>query len=154
LLRGNHVPSPLEGEGRVRGIRPHSADTGLLAAGGFIMCPLDPARVALAGAIRWAAFGALIAGLVLVVIAVVQLRGVENIDHLVTTGSFAKIRHPMYTGFALWIIGWALYHGALVSLAVGFAGIGNILYWRRLEERRLESCYKEEYRAYRKKTWF
>jgi len=36
LLRGNHIPSPLEGEGGVRGIRPHSADTRLLEAGRFI----------------------------------------------------------------------------------------------------------------------
>ena len=36
MLCFNHIPSPLEGEGRVRGIRPHSADTPLLAAGRFI----------------------------------------------------------------------------------------------------------------------
>ncbi len=37
----------------------------------------------------------------------IQLKGLENINHLVTTGLFSKIRHPMYDGFILWILGWA-----------------------------------------------
>jgi protein-S-isoprenylcysteine O-methyltransferase Ste14 len=60
----------------------------------------------------------------------------------------------MYTGFILWIFGWAIYHGALLSLAVGFVGIGNILYWRRLEEAELELRHGEGYRRYRQGTWF
>jgi protein-S-isoprenylcysteine O-methyltransferase Ste14 len=79
---------------------------------------------------------------------------VENIDHLVTTGLFSRIRHPMYAGFILWIVGWVVRDGAVVSLAVGLVGIGNILYWRRLEERALESGYGEVYRTYRQQTWF
>ena len=84
----------------------------------------------------------------------IQLKGLENINHLVTTGLFSKIRHPMYDGFILWILGWAIYHGAVISLLVGFVGIGNILYRRRQEERELESNYVEVYLDYRKRTWF
>ena len=40
------------------------------------------------------------------------------------------------------------------SLAVGLAGIGNILFWRHVEEQHLETCYGEAYRAYRANTWF
>ncbi len=40
------------------------------------------------------------------------------------------------------------------GLAVGLAGIVNILFWRHLEERHLESCYGDVYRAYRATTWF
>jgi protein-S-isoprenylcysteine O-methyltransferase Ste14 len=86
--------------------------------------------------------------------ALIQLRGLENINHLVTKGLFSKIRHPMYVGFILWIIGWAIYHGAVISLFVGFVAIGNILYWKRLEEKELESTYREVYLEYRKRTWF
>ncbi|MDD4767906.1 MAG: hypothetical protein PHF87_10085 [Desulfotomaculaceae bacterium] len=42
-------------------------------------------------------------------------------------------------------------------LIVGFGpgvGIGNIIYWKRLEEEELESRYGEIYREYRKGTWF
>jgi len=64
------------------------------------------------------------------------------------------VRHPMYLGFMTWIVGWALAQGAIVSLAVGLAGIVNIFFWRHLEEQHLESCYGDVYRAYRAKTWF
>jgi len=76
-----------------------------------------------------------------------------KIDHLVTTGLFAAVRHPMYLGFTLWIVGWALFQGAVVGLAVGLVGIANILLWRHLEERHLEAHYGEAYRACRSRTW-
>jgi protein-S-isoprenylcysteine O-methyltransferase Ste14 len=60
----------------------------------------------------------------------------------------------MYTGFILWIVGWAVYHGAAVSLAAGLAALASILHWRRLEEADLEARYGEAYRAYRRGTWF
>jgi protein-S-isoprenylcysteine O-methyltransferase Ste14 len=60
----------------------------------------------------------------------------------------------MYAGFVLWIAGWVVRHGAVASLAVGFVCIGNILYWRSLEESALESRYGEDYRVYRQGTWF
>jgi protein-S-isoprenylcysteine O-methyltransferase Ste14 len=95
-----------------------------------------------------------ILGFILAVGALAQLRGLENIDHLVTSGIFSFIRHPMYTGFILWIIGLSLYHGAFISLLIGFFGIANILYWRQLEENKLESIYGEEYLLLRNRTWF
>jgi protein-S-isoprenylcysteine O-methyltransferase Ste14 len=78
----------------------------------------------------------------------------ENINHLITSGLFKRIRHPMYTGFGLWILGWSIYHGAIASLAVGLIGIANILFWRRLEDARLEARYGDTYRRYRLETWF
>ena len=126
----------------------------LLWASWFSLCPLDPFRFALPDIVRWVGLGMLIMGLGLAIGGVVQLRGLENINHLVTTGLFSKLRHPMYTGFILWILGWALYHGAVVSLVIGFVGIANILYWRRIEEENLESWYGEDYRRYRQGTWF
>ena len=119
----------------------------------FSMCPLDPLRFTLPDIVRWVGLGVLIVGSGLAIGALVQLRGVENINHLVTTELFSKIRHPMYAGFILWIFGWVIYHGAVLSLFIGFVGIGNILYWRKLEEEELESRYGEEYRGYRKGTW-
>jgi len=120
----------------------------------FSMCPLDPWRITLADTFRWIGLGVLIVGWGLAIGALIQLRGVENIDHLVTTGFFSRLRHPMYTGFILWILGWATYHGAVVSLFFGLLGIGNILFWRRVEEEKLESRYGADYREYRKRTWF
>ena len=59
----------------------------------------------------------------------------------------------MYTGFILWIVGWVVQYGAGASLAVGLVSVGNILYWRRLEERALDTQYGDVYRAYRARTW-
>jgi protein-S-isoprenylcysteine O-methyltransferase Ste14 len=98
--------------------------------------------------------GVLLLGLAIAVTALIQLRGVENIDHLVTTGMFSKLRHPMYLGFILWIAGWIIFTGAGASLLVGAVAVGCILFWRHLEEEKLLSDYGEEYERYRKGTWF
>jgi protein-S-isoprenylcysteine O-methyltransferase Ste14 len=120
----------------------------------FYMCPYDPLRVTLPNPVRWIGLAVFVAGMGLAVGALIQLKGVENIDHLVTTGLFARLRHPMYTGFIFWIFGWAIYHGAAASLIAGLVGIGNIIYWRHLEEDHLERNYGDEYLAYRRGTWF
>jgi hypothetical protein len=125
----------------------------MMWAGWFEMCPRDPFPVARPEGVRWAAFGAVLLGFGLAVGSLLQLRGVENIERLVTTGLYSKVRHPMYAGFILWIMGWAMYHGALISLVPGLAGIVSIFYWQRLEEASLELRYGETYRRYRAGTW-
>jgi protein-S-isoprenylcysteine O-methyltransferase Ste14 len=120
----------------------------------FAMCPLDPLKISMSESVRWFSFGIFLAGLVLAVGALIQLRGVENINHLVTTGLFSKLRHPMYVGFIFWIFGWATYHGAGVSFIAGLVGIGNIFYWRHLEEIHLKKSYGDKYLIYCKQTWF
>ena len=120
----------------------------------FNMGWLDSWRLALPNIVRWIGLAVVIVGMGLAVGAFAQLKGLENINHLVTTGLFSKLRHPMYTGFILWILGWAIFHGAVISLGVGFIGIGNILYWRQLEDENLEKLYGEVYKEYRQRTWF
>ena len=119
-----------------------------------VMCPRDPWRIDLPDVARWIGLGAAALALALAMGGLVQLRGLENIDHLVTTGLYSRLRHPMYAGFILWIAGWVVCYGAVVSFCVGVLCIGNILYWRQLEERALTSCYGEDYRAYSRGTWF
>jgi protein-S-isoprenylcysteine O-methyltransferase Ste14 len=127
---------------------------GLMWVSWFSLCPLDPLRFSLPAVVRWSALGVVIAGWFLAIGGVVQLRGVENITHLVTSGLYSKLRHPIYTGFILWILGWAVFNGSVVSFIAGCVGIGNILYWRDLEEKNLESGYGDVYREYRRKAWF
>ena len=126
----------------------------LLWTSWFVMCPRDPWAFRLPSIARWAGLGVVVAGWGLAIGALVQLRGVENIDHLVTTGLFARIRHPMYMGFVFWILGWAVYNGAALCLIVGVLAIGNIAYWSLLEDAALEATYGEQYRDYRQGTWF
>ena len=119
----------------------------------FALCPSESVQSIFPDAVRWTGLVLVIVGAVIAVGALIQLRGVENIDHLVTTGLFSKIRHPMYMGFILWIVGWSTYHSAIVSLAIGMIAIANILYWRRLEEGRLMIQHGETYSQYRRSTW-
>jgi len=126
----------------------------LLWVSWFCMCPLDPLKLTLPETVGIIGLLLFALGWLLAVGALVQLKGLENIDHLITSGLFSLVRHPMYTGFILWILGWSLYHGAAASFLAGLVGIGNILYWRHLEDTRLESTYGEDYRRYRKRTRF
>ncbi len=58
----------------------------------FTLCPQDPYPLEVPEFIRWIGLGVFGLGLILAVGALIQLRGVENINHLVTTGLFKKIR--------------------------------------------------------------
>ncbi len=120
----------------------------------FSLCPLDPWAVGLPVIIQLMGLGLFLLGLVLAFGALIQLKGLEDIDHLVTRGLFSRLRHPMYTGFKLWTIGWAVYYGALVSLVFGLIGIANFFYWRQLEDTAMEARYGDVYREYRRVTWF
>lgn len=126
----------------------------LLWVSWFVMCPLDPWSLDVPLAVRLTGLAVVLIGWALAIGALLQLRGLEDIDHLVTGGLFSKLRHPMYTGFIFWILGWGTYQRAGVSLLVGVLGIASILYWRRLEDAALENRYGERYREYRKETWF
>ena len=114
---------------------------------------LDPAHVAIAQVIRWVGLGAVLAGAVLAVGGMWQLGGVENIDHLVTTGMFSRIRHPMYIGFILWILGWCAFTEAVTSLVLAPFLTASVVWWRHLEEAELEARYGDEYSEYRALTW-
>ncbi len=120
----------------------------------FTLCPADPLRVDIPVPVRWSGLVLFILGTIVAIGALIQLRGVENIDHLVTSGFFAKLRHPMYMGFLAWFVGWSLYHGAMVSLVIGLPGIASVLWWRKLEDARLRKQFGEAYERYRLATWF
>ncbi len=120
----------------------------------FSMCPIDPFPVSLPAPVHWAGLGLVVLGAGLAIGALVQMKGVENVKRLVTTGLFSKVRHPMYIGFIFWIVGWSMYYGALTSFIFGVIAGVNILYWCRLEEDSLELQRGESYRIYRKHTWF
>ena len=120
----------------------------------FGMGVTDPLRVEPPVALQWLGLAVVVLGSGLMLSGMWTLKGVENIDHLVTSGPFARIRHPMYVGFVLLILGWGISRGALLSLAIGTLGLGSIAWWRLLEERELETRYGDAYAEYRTTTWF
>ena len=127
---------------------------GTLWVSWFLLCPEDPYRLGLPSLILWVGQLIAIMGTILAVGALIQLRGLEGIDHLVTRGLFRRLRHPMYLGFILWIIGWSTAHDAAVALAIGVPALASILWWRKLEDRRLTRQFGDAYREYKQSTWF
>jgi protein-S-isoprenylcysteine O-methyltransferase Ste14 len=74
-------------------------------------------------------------------------------DHeLISTGPYAIVRHPIYTGVLLGFIGTALAIGqwrGVLAVVIVF-----VAFWRklRLEERWMSETFGEQYRLYRART--
>lgn len=73
-------------------------------------------------------------------------------DHVVTTGAFRYVRHPLYLASLLTYLGLAIATASLFSLAL-LAGI--FLFHDHIasyEEKLLEARFGEEYRQYKRRT--
>jgi protein-S-isoprenylcysteine O-methyltransferase Ste14 len=75
----------------------------------------------------------------------------RNRDALVTTGPYAWVRHPIYAGMLLAMLGAAIAQSVLWILPLMLYGPAFISGARR-EERRLSEQFPERYRAYMKRT--
>ncbi len=107
----------------------------------------------------WAAALVTATGLLFAVWARVHLgrnwSGTVTIKHeheLVASGPYALVRHPIYTGLLLALIGSAMARGewrGLLAVLVAWAAL-----WRklRLEERWMAERFGEQYGAYRKRV--
>jgi protein-S-isoprenylcysteine O-methyltransferase Ste14 len=91
-------------------------------------------------------------GSAFVILSHLRIKGYDS-GKLITTGIYSKIRHPMYLGFILWIIGFPLFMQSIVTFALSILWIPQILYWKISEEKSLEKKY-EKYIEYKKRTWF
>jgi len=125
-----------------------------LWASWFFMCQFDPYKINLMAVIKYAGFALFITGLVLFFAALFRLKTFENYKgKLITTGAFKFIRHPMYFSYILWIIGYSVFWGAVLSFFIGILFSVNIIYWQICEEKLLKQYYPE-YTDYMKKTVF
>jgi len=71
-------------------------------------------------------------------------------DHeLVTSGPYHYVRHPIYSGLLLLLLGWAVWRGR----AVGFVGVAVLLllFWikARYEEQLMIDHFGDAYRSYK-----
>ncbi len=66
-------------------------------------------------------------------------------DHtLITNGIYGIVRHPIYFGFALAALGWTLYWGTLLGIALALF----LFVWFDLKSRREEKWLAEKYPEY------
>jgi protein-S-isoprenylcysteine O-methyltransferase Ste14 len=77
-----------------------------------------------------------------------------KVDHeLVQIGPYRRIRHPIYTGILLAVLGSGLAAGRLYGL-VAFVIIALALAWKlRVEERWMSAEFGERYERYRRSSW-
>ena len=72
---------------------------------------------------------------------------------LVTTGVYAFVRHPMYSGFWLMALAQFLLLPNWVAGPAGLVGFGTLFFGRvRREEEMMISAFGDEYRAYMRRT--
>ena len=81
-------------------------------------------------------------------------RGVGERDHLVSSGIYAKIRHPIYLSLILLHIGYPLIFRSFTALLSTLVWAAFIVVWTSFEEKNLEKKFGEKYVAYKKSTWF
>ena len=73
---------------------------------------------------------------------------------LVTTGVYRKIRNPVYVFSAIGIAGFVLYVGRPMWLLLFLALLPMQILRAQAEGRILEAVFGEEYRAWKRQTWF
>jgi len=119
----------------------------------FSMNFFDPVRTTLPTWLRYIGLALFVAGAILVIVAHRHIGGYVTEDRAITTGIYSKIRHPMYVGFMLWLIGFPLFLQSIVTLASAVIWIACFICWQILEEKDLEIKFRD-YKEYKKKTWF
>lgn len=108
----------------------------------------------------WIAVAITIAGLALCIWARRTLGGnwsgwvtLKENHELVTGGPYRWVRHPIYTGVLLMMLGTALALGRVQGfLALIIASLALLLK-SRVEERWMESLFSERYATYKKGSW-
>jgi len=100
-----------------------------------------------------------ILALAIIAAAFFSLRNVIQIDpepksggYLVTSGIYRRLRHPIYTGIIVAVVGLFLRKPTLALALGGAVVIIFLLLKTRLEERLLSARYPE-YSRYRQSTW-
>lgn len=112
----------------------------------------DPVRMDLPLWLTYSGLGLFVIGVILVVLSHVKIKGAES-KRLFTKGIYSKIRHPMYLGFILWLIGFPIFLQSFLTLASSVIWVPQLMLWKILEEKELEKKYRE-YKKYKKRTWF
>jgi protein-S-isoprenylcysteine O-methyltransferase Ste14 len=100
-----------------------------------------------------------VVGIVLIFLAFAFIRGVAQIypeprkdGHLVKTGVYRFLRHPVYTGMLIAVIGLFLKKPTVAVAAAGATVVVFLIVKVRFEEKLLHAAYPE-YAEYKRPSW-
>jgi protein-S-isoprenylcysteine O-methyltransferase Ste14 len=120
----------------------------------ILLCRYDVYKIDIPNIIRYAGISLAVIGIIIFLSGLFTIKTLESYEgDLIKSGIYSVIRHPMYSGFILWLTGFPIFFGALFSLILSTVFIANILFWRYLEEKELEKRFPA-YPDYRKTTIF
>jgi len=120
----------------------------------FVLCSADVYRINLPDFLRYFGLLLFLIGIIIFLTALFTIKTLESYEgDLISNGIYSKIRHPMYLGFILWLIGFPIYFGSIFSFILSFLFIANISFWRHIEEIELEKRFPN-YKDYKTKTLF
>lgn len=125
----------------------------ILFAAWIQMSKFDPYKIQVNNWTKYIGLFIYISGLILFILSVIKLKGFSDKGKIKQNGIYSKTRHPMYYGVILWMTGYSIFKGSLLTILISTVFILNILLWRTLEEKVLIRKYKE-YKEYKKNTWF
>lgn len=118
-----------------------------------------PPMVPSGGILGWIGALLCVGGLVLMLVAIVALREVIQISpdpreggHLVMSGPYRWLRHPIYTAILVLVIGLLLRRATVPVAVMTAVVIVHLIAKTRHEEKLLLERYPD-YAAYRKRTW-
>lgn len=118
------------------------------------LCSIDINKISLPAIIRYSGLFLFCSGTISFLTGLLTIKSLESYEgDLITKGIYSKIRHPMYLGFILWLLGFPIFFGGLSSFILSFLFIGNVLFWRYLEEKELLERFAA-YSTYMKRTLF
>jgi protein-S-isoprenylcysteine O-methyltransferase Ste14 len=127
---------------------------GLLWASWIGLCSHDLYKTDLPSILRIAGILLAAVGLIIFLAGLFTIKTLESYQgDLITKGIYSKIRHPMYLGFILWLIGFPVFFGAIFSFFLSFIFIANIMFWIYLEEKELRKRFSS-YLNYKRTTIF
>lgn len=72
--------------------------------------------------------------------------------HLVTTGPYARLRHPLYTGMLGWCVALGLLTANWIFVGLAVLFIGGLVWRVPKEEQMMLEAFGDEYRAYMQRT--
>lgn len=122
--------------------------------GWFRLCEVDLWHFSCSPWFQKAGAGLVALATFLVIGSATQLWLTRKPDGLVTQGFFAKLRHPMYLGFCVWLLGYPWVQASLTGLLLGGFGMLQVLMWRHWEDQRLRILYGQTFNNYRRGTIF